>query len=53
MGRPGAARRVVPLPLAALLLSDEAVGKRFDGVDIANGDDELVPAITLRRHAEG
>ena len=31
----------------------EAVGKTFGGVDIANGDDELGPAIALRRHAEG
>jgi hypothetical protein len=35
------------------LLLDEAVGKTFGGVDIANGDDELAPAIALRRHAEG
>jgi hypothetical protein len=27
--------------------------ERFGGVDIANGDDELAPAIALRRHAEG
>jgi hypothetical protein len=39
--------------LAGLLLIVEAVGKRFGGVDIANGDDELAPAIALRRHAEG
>ena len=38
-GRPRAAR--------------DAVGKRFGGVDIANGDDELAPVIALRRHAEG
>jgi hypothetical protein len=31
----------------------EAVGKRFGGVDFDNGDDELAPAIALRRHAEG
>jgi hypothetical protein len=37
----------------ALLRMPEAVGKRFGGVDIANGDDELAPAIALRRHAEG
>jgi hypothetical protein len=36
-----------------VLLRGEAVGKRFGGVDIANGDDELGPAIALRRHAEG
>jgi hypothetical protein len=37
----------------ALLPRTEGVGKRFGGVDIANGDDELAPAIALRRHAEG
>jgi len=36
-----------------VLLRGEAVGKRFGGVDIANGDDELAPATALRRHAEG
>jgi hypothetical protein len=36
----------------SLLLSPEAVGKRFRSVDIANGDDELAPAIALRRYAE-
>jgi hypothetical protein len=36
-----------------VLLAREAVGKRFGGVDIANGDDELAPAIALRRHADG
>jgi hypothetical protein len=36
-----------------VLLLDEAVGKRFGGVDIANADAELAPAIALRRHAEG
>jgi hypothetical protein len=39
--------------LQRLLPSVEAVGKRFGGVDIANGDDELAPAIALRRHADG
>jgi hypothetical protein len=38
---------------AGLLLLDEAVGKRSGGVDTDNGDDELVPAIALRRGAEG
>ena len=33
------------------MLPGEAVGKRFGGVDIANGDDELAPAIALRRYA--
>jgi hypothetical protein len=36
-----------------LPLLDEAVGKRFGGVDIANGDDELAASIALRRHVEG
>jgi hypothetical protein len=36
-----------------LLLCAEVVGKRFGGVDFANGDDELAPTIALRRHAEG
>jgi hypothetical protein len=36
-----------------LLHWTEAVGKRFGGVDIANGDVELAPAIALRRYAEG
>jgi hypothetical protein len=36
-----------------VLLSPEAVGRRFGGVDIANGDDEPAPAIALRGHAEG
>jgi hypothetical protein len=31
----------------------EAVGKRFGGVDISNGDEERAQAIALRRHAEG
>jgi hypothetical protein len=42
-----------PAQTGALLLSPEAVGKRFGGVDIANGDVELVPAVALRRYAEG
>jgi hypothetical protein len=37
----------------ALLHPPEAVGKRFGGVDIANGDDQLAPAIALRRYGEG
>ena len=31
----------------------DAVGKRFGGVNIANGDEERAQAIALRRHAEG
>jgi hypothetical protein len=36
-----------------VLLRGEAVGKRFGGVDISNGDEERAQAIALRRHAEG
>jgi len=43
----------VPRGHHRLLHSNEAVGKRFGGVDIANDDDQLAPAIGLRRHAEG
>jgi hypothetical protein len=39
--------------ISSLLPSDEAVGKRFGGVDISNGDEERAQAIALRRHAEG
>src|SRR5687767_3186634 len=42
---------------AALLLLPEAVGKRFGGVDIANGDDELTQpsrsAVTRRAETAG
>jgi len=37
----------------ALLHRWEAVGKRFGGMDISNGDEERAQAIALRRHAEG
>ena len=40
-------------PNEAVLVSPEAVGKRFGGVEIANGEDEAGPAIALRRDAEG
>ena len=41
------------LAVGRLLLGGEAVGKRFGGVDISNGDEERAQAIALRRHAEG
>jgi hypothetical protein len=48
---PWASRR--PRRGSRLLLWTEAVGKRFGGVDISNGDEERAQAIALRRHAEG
>jgi hypothetical protein len=39
-------------PVSSLLNWTEAVGKRFGGVDIANGADALAPAIALCRHAD-
>src|SRR5215207_6954813 len=51
--QPGGPVHSHPSGVAAQRAARDAVGKRFGGVDIANGDDELGPAIALRRHAEG
>jgi hypothetical protein len=52
-----ARRQLVPAAAGAhpagISRSRDAVGKRFGGVDFANRDDALAPAIALRRHAEG